>query len=82
MRITALRGADGPGIEFLEYLAPRDGRPFPEDERANDVIHRQTVLVTGNTNQAARDLFLAKVNFVSSGLIANQKAETGSAYAT
>ena len=29
LRITALRGASGPGIELLEYLAPRDGRPFP-----------------------------------------------------
>lgn len=27
LHITALRGDSGPGIEFLEYLAPRDGRP-------------------------------------------------------
>ncbi len=46
LRITALRGASGPGIELLEYLAPRDGRPFPSDEQANDVVHRQTVLLT------------------------------------
>ena len=25
LRITALRAHAGPGIEFLEYLAPRDG---------------------------------------------------------
>jgi catechol 2,3-dioxygenase-like lactoylglutathione lyase family enzyme len=35
--ITALRAADGPGIELLEYLAPRDGRPMPSDTRANDL---------------------------------------------
>ena len=29
LRITGLRAAAGPGIEFLEYLAPADGRPFP-----------------------------------------------------
>src|SRR5205823_9366517 len=30
LRITSLRaGNGGPGIEFLEYLAPRDGRPAP-----------------------------------------------------
>jgi catechol 2,3-dioxygenase-like lactoylglutathione lyase family enzyme len=29
LRITALRAAQGPGIELLEYLAPRDGRPAP-----------------------------------------------------
>ena len=46
LRITSLRAAEGPGIEFLEYLAPRDGRPFPADERANDLAHWQTRLVT------------------------------------
>ena len=45
LRITALRAARGPGIELLEYLAPRDGRPAPGDLRANDVAHWQTTLV-------------------------------------
>ena len=42
LRITALRAASGPGIELLEYLAPRDGRPAPLDTRANDVAHWET----------------------------------------
>jgi catechol 2,3-dioxygenase-like lactoylglutathione lyase family enzyme len=46
LRITALRAAKGPGIELLEYLAPRDGRPAPADLRANDVAHWQTTLIT------------------------------------
>ena len=46
LRITALRAAKGPGIELLEYLAPRDGRPAPVDLRANDIAHWQTTLVT------------------------------------
>lgn len=45
LRITALRAAGGPGIELLEYLAPRDGRPAPADLRANDIAHWQTTLV-------------------------------------
>jgi catechol 2,3-dioxygenase-like lactoylglutathione lyase family enzyme len=49
LRITSLRAAEGPGIEFLEYLAPRDGRLYPEDARANDILHWQTKLVTHNT---------------------------------
>jgi len=77
LRITALRGTSGPGIELLDYLAPSNGRPFPEDEHANDVVHRQTVLITRFANQAARELTLAKANFVSSGLIANQNRELG-----
>src|SRR5438309_3137147 len=44
LRITALRGEHGPGIELLEYLAPRDGAAFPADEHANDVLHRETIL--------------------------------------
>jgi catechol 2,3-dioxygenase-like lactoylglutathione lyase family enzyme len=46
LRITAVRAARGPGIELLEYLAPRDGRPVRGDLRANDVEHWQTTLVT------------------------------------
>ena len=77
LRITALRGASGPGIELLEYLSPRDGRPFPSDEHANDLVHRQTVLITKDASQAARDLSTARLNFVSSGLITNQNTELG-----
>lgn len=36
LRITALRAAAGPGVEFLEYLAPRGGRAAPADSAAND----------------------------------------------
>ena len=27
----------GPGVELLEYLSPRDGRPIPPDARPNDI---------------------------------------------
>src|SRR5256885_106956 len=45
LRITSLRAAEGPGIELLEYLAPRDGRPAPLDLPANDMAPRQTTLL-------------------------------------
>lgn len=45
LRITTLRAARGPGVELLEYLAPRDGRPAPRDLRANDLAHWQTTIV-------------------------------------
>jgi catechol 2,3-dioxygenase-like lactoylglutathione lyase family enzyme len=44
LRITSLRGSTGPGIEFLQYLTPLDGRPAPADERANDLAWWQTTL--------------------------------------
>jgi catechol 2,3-dioxygenase-like lactoylglutathione lyase family enzyme len=77
LRITALRGATGPGIELLEYLAPRDGRPFPPDERASDVVHRHTILFARNADDVARILYAHKVSFVSSGVVTNQTRQLG-----
>jgi catechol 2,3-dioxygenase-like lactoylglutathione lyase family enzyme len=71
LRITALRAPAGPGIELLEYLSPRDGRPFPLDEQANDLVHRETVLVTEDVQAAALGINVAHVKFVSSGVVVN-----------
>src|SRR5204862_6644973 len=35
LRITTLHAGAGPGIELLESLSPRGGRPAPEAARAN-----------------------------------------------
>jgi catechol 2,3-dioxygenase-like lactoylglutathione lyase family enzyme len=77
LRITALRGNRGPGIELLEYLAPRDGRPSPTDEHANDIVHRQTVLLTREADAAAHQLQAGKVCFVSSGVVVNPTGQLG-----
>ncbi len=45
LRITTLRAPAGPGIELLEYLHPRDGRTYPPDAQASDLLHWQTTLV-------------------------------------
>jgi len=37
LRITSLRGAQGPGVEFLEYITPRTGRHFPAGSQPNDL---------------------------------------------
>jgi catechol 2,3-dioxygenase-like lactoylglutathione lyase family enzyme len=44
LRITTLRAPVGPGVELLEYLAPRDGRPAPRDLKANDLAHWHTTI--------------------------------------
>lgn len=69
LRITALRAASGPGIEFLEYLAPRDGRPYPRDARPNDLIHWHTRLSGSSAADAARALRSFRSPFISSGVI-------------
>jgi catechol 2,3-dioxygenase-like lactoylglutathione lyase family enzyme len=50
LRITAVRAAEGPGIELLEYLAPRDGRAAP-DLHANDIAHWQTTLIADDPSR-------------------------------
>ena len=77
LRITSLRAPSGPGIEFLEYLAPRGGRAKPADERSNDLIHWQTKLITPDTESAFRSLVPGKFKLVSSGLIALPDTKLG-----
>ncbi|MGH8458386.1 MAG: VOC family protein, partial [Nevskiales bacterium] len=69
LRITALRAAAGPGIELLEYLAPRDGRPYPPDARANDLFHWQTRLVTADAELAVRRIREGRYLLISPGVI-------------
>lgn len=77
LHITGLRAASGPGIEFLEYLAPRDGRPAPADLKANDVAHWQTVLDTADAALEAAALRLAGAFFVSPGTVTVAGRELG-----
>jgi catechol 2,3-dioxygenase-like lactoylglutathione lyase family enzyme len=77
LRITSLRAAAGPAIEFLEYLAPRDGRPRPADERPNDLQHWQTRLVTADAEAAARRLQKDKTPFISPGAVGLSKDDLG-----
>jgi catechol 2,3-dioxygenase-like lactoylglutathione lyase family enzyme len=53
VRITGLRAPTGPGIEFLEYLTPRDSRPFPADSRPSDLVHWQTTIVVQSATPLA-----------------------------
>ncbi|MCI0403849.1 MAG: VOC family protein, partial [Acidobacteria bacterium] len=69
LRITGLRAASGPAIEFLEYLAPRDGRPYPADSHSNDLWHWQTRLLTHDSEAAWRDLRGKQTNFISPGAV-------------
>ncbi len=69
LRITALRGKSGPGIEFLEYLAPEDGRPYPTDARANDLAHWETRLAVDSLDVLEGRLLDAGARFVSAGSV-------------
>jgi catechol 2,3-dioxygenase-like lactoylglutathione lyase family enzyme len=70
LRITALKAeGGGPGIEFLEYLAPPGGRPTPLDTRANDLWHWQVQLVAANPEQTADTVRQGLGQWISPGVI-------------
>lgn len=77
LRITGLRGASGPGVEFLEYLAPAGGRPAPADLAANDLAHWQTTLGVADLDALARALAEGRVRLTSAGTVAVPEAELG-----
>src|SRR6266540_3117904 len=78
LRITSLRaGSGGPGIEFLEYLAPRDGRPAPGDERASDLFHWQTMLIVNAADTFVQNLSAENFRFVSPGVVSISDARLG-----
>jgi hypothetical protein len=77
LRITSLHAASGPAIEFLEYLAPRDGRPMPADEKANDLIHWQTALAAADLDATEGALVKARAPHVSPGIVMLPDARLG-----
>lgn len=73
LRITALRAARGPGIELLQYLSPRGGRPMPPDARANDLFNCQIILSTSDS------LALRNAAVASGGQGISRTAQVGEA---
>ena len=75
LRISGLRARSGLGIEFLDYLEPKSGRPAPADTQANDLWHWQTTLATTSAAKAVEKIQAAGGKIVSPGVaeIANEK---------
>lgn len=68
LHITGLRAVQGAGIEFLEYLKPGPGKPFPPDTRADDIWYWQTSMITDNAGKLFLQLQKAGYTFVSKGI--------------
>jgi catechol 2,3-dioxygenase-like lactoylglutathione lyase family enzyme len=77
LRITTLRASSGPGVEFLEYLAPRDGRPAPADTRPNDLAHWQTALVAGDAEAVRRATRGSACEMLSPSVVAPETPALG-----
>jgi catechol 2,3-dioxygenase-like lactoylglutathione lyase family enzyme len=70
LRITTVKAASGPGVEFLEYLAPRDGRPYPAGARSNDLFHWQTTVLSPDADATLDSIRQRKYAVISSSLVA------------
>ena len=69
LHITGYRAADGPGIEFLQYLKPGPGKNYPADSRADDIWHWQTTLIVDDATSLYNKLMAEGCNFISKELV-------------
>lgn len=67
LRITGLAAVSGPAVEFLEYLSPKSGRPFLNDEKANDLVHWHTTLIVDNHEQIESELRVGSYVWITDG---------------
>jgi catechol 2,3-dioxygenase-like lactoylglutathione lyase family enzyme len=68
LRITALRTERGPGIEFLEYVAPPGGRALPQDSKSNDLTFWTTHLNADDLPELTSALQRQSVSLVSASI--------------
>lgn len=69
LHITGLRSSLGPGIEFLQYLVPGPGKPFPADSKSDDIWNWQTTLVVKAADPLYTRLNTAGYKLVSIQLV-------------
>jgi catechol 2,3-dioxygenase-like lactoylglutathione lyase family enzyme len=86
LRITTLRAERGIGVELLDYLAPRTGRPMPSDTLANDLWNWQVTFVRDDldaleTAVAAQSGRPGAASLVSPGVISVKATGRASAHA-
>ncbi len=67
--ITGLHAQQGFGVEFLDYLAPPGGRPYPTDSKATDLWHWHTSIRVSDIEQVYKRLQEANCQFISNGIV-------------
>lgn len=73
LHITGFRAAEGPGVEFLQYLKPGPGKMYPADTRADDIWFWQTTLFTNDAASLYNKLQSSNYAFVSKELVLNNE---------
>jgi catechol 2,3-dioxygenase-like lactoylglutathione lyase family enzyme len=72
LHITGLRAAQGPGVEFLQYLIPGPGKTYPADSRTDDIWHWQTTLITDDAERLYNEFRNSTYKIVSRQLVSLQ----------
>ncbi len=67
--ITGLKARKGFGVEFLEYLSPPGGRPYPEDSRPTDLWHWHTSIRIPDIETAYKLFQQHGCSVISSGIV-------------
>ena len=74
LHITGLRVAEGPGIEFLEYIKPGPGKPYPVDSKTDDIWHWQTSLVVDDADKLYNQLKASPNKIISQQIVTIQRS--------
>ena len=75
LHISGLKTREaGLAVEFLEYVSPRDGRPFIADTRSNDLWHWQTSFAV---KEIAPFFLNYRPHFVSTGVVLFERQQLG-----
>ena len=69
LHITSLKAPQGPGVEFLQYLEPKTGNPYPSDTRADDLWQWHTTLEVSDLAQLQQTMQDQKIAQVSTKLV-------------
>jgi len=69
LHITGYRAVQGPGLEFLQYINPGPGKPYPADSRSDDIWHLQTTLIVNDAESLYHTFKLTNSKFVSKELV-------------
>lgn len=67
--ITGLKAKTGFGVEFLNYIAPPGGRPYPEDSKATDLWHWHTTIQVDNADKYFEMLKKSGVKIISKQVV-------------
>lgn len=69
LHISGNKANEGMGVEFLEYLTPQNGRPYPADERPDDLIHYETIFTTNQLDALHQKLKRLNIAFISKEIV-------------